>query len=44
MLEKRECKLIKKEQLKDNIFKFSVEAADMIKEAKPRTICGNTSK
>lgn len=32
---KAECKLIKKEKLKENIFKFSVQADEMVKEAKP---------
>lgn len=32
------CKLVKKEQLKDNIYKFGVEAEEIIKSAKPRTI------
>lgn len=32
---KKECKLVKKEQLKENIFKFSVEAKEVVKEAKP---------
>lgn len=32
------CKLVKKEQLKDDIYKFSVEANEIAKCAKPRTI------
>ncbi len=32
------CKLIKKEKLKEDIYKFSIEAKDIVKNAKPRTI------
>lgn len=32
------CKLVKKEKLKEDIFKFSVESEEMAKNAKPRTI------
>lgn len=36
-------KLVKKEKLKKDIFKFSVEAKEIAKDAKPRTIFGNKS-
>lgn len=32
------CKLVKKEQLKSDIYKFGVEAEEIAKTAKPRTI------
>lgn len=32
------CKLVEKEALKPDIFKFSVEAEEIAKSAKPRTI------
>lgn len=32
------CKLVKKEKLKDDIYKFSVEAEEIAKTTKPRTI------
>lgn len=32
------CKLIKKEMLKPDIFKFVIEAEEIAKTAKPRTI------
>ncbi len=32
------CKLIKKERLKDDIYKFEIEAKEIAKNAKPRTI------
>lgn len=32
------CKLVKKEALKKDIFKFSVESEDIARDAKPRTI------
>ena len=38
------CKLVKKEKLKEDIFKFSVESKEIASTAKPRTILGNKSK
>lgn len=35
------CKLIKKEQLKDDIYKFVVEAPEIANIAMPRTIFRN---
>lgn len=32
------CKLLKKEKLAENIYKFSVQAEEIAKNAKPRTI------
>ena len=32
------CKLVKKEALKEDIYKFEVEAEEIAKSAKPRTI------
>ena len=32
------CQLLKKEKLTENIYKFSVEAEEIAKNAKPRTI------
>ena len=32
------CKLVKKEALKDDIYKFSVKSEEIAKNAKPRTI------
>lgn len=37
------CKLVKKEQLKGNIFKFGVEVGEELKNALPRTIYRNKS-
>ncbi len=37
------CKLVKKEKLKEDIFKFSVEAKEIANTAKPRTILRNKS-
>jgi len=37
MAEQVFAKLIKKEQLKPDIYKFSVKADEMVKQAKPRT-------
>jgi len=33
-----ECKLIKKEELTEGIYKFTVEAEEIAKTAKPRAI------
>lgn len=35
------CKLVKKEQLKSDIFKFGVEVGEELKNALPRTIYRN---
>ncbi len=35
------CKLVKKEQLKDDIFKFGVEVGEELKNSLPRTIYRN---
>lgn len=35
------CKLLKKEKLAEDIYKFTVEAGDISKTAKPRTIFRN---
>ena len=32
------CKLVKKEKLKEDIFKFSLDAKEIASTAKPRTI------
>lgn len=32
------CKLIKKEKLKEDIYKFEIESKEIAKSAKPRTI------
>ena len=32
------CKLLKKEKLKDDIYKFTVDAKEIVNLAKPRTI------
>lgn len=32
------CKLVKKEKLKSDIYKFGVEAEEIAKSAKPRTV------
>lgn len=32
------CKLLKKEKLQDGIYKFTIEAEEVAKNAKPRTI------
>ena len=37
------CKLIKKTKLKSDIYKFKVEAEEIAKTAKPRTIFRNKS-
>lgn len=35
------CKLVKKEKLKEDIFKFSIESEEIAKTAKARTIFRN---
>lgn len=35
------CKLIKKEKLKEDIYKFYVESEEIARTASPRTIFGN---
>lgn len=37
------CKLIKKEKLKSDIYKFEIEAPEIAKQANPRTISRNKS-
>lgn len=37
------CKLIKKEMLKDDIYKFVIEAPEIASKALPRTILRNKS-
>jgi len=32
------CKLVKKEQLKEDIYKFSIDSKEIAKDAKPRTV------
>lgn len=37
------CKLVKKEKLKENIYKFSLDAKEIASTAKPRTILRDKS-
>lgn len=39
----KKCKLVKKERLKDDIYKFSVKSEEIAKVALPRTIFRNKS-
>lgn len=32
------CKLLKKEKLKDDIYKFTIDAKEIVNDSKPRTI------
>lgn len=37
------CKLVKKERLKEDIYKFSIKSKEIAESAKPRTILRNKS-
>lgn len=39
----QKCKLVKKEKLKEDIFKFSIKSKEIAENAKPRTILRNKS-
>ena len=38
------CKLVKKEKLKEDLYKFSIEAEEIAKTAKPRAISRDKGK
>ena len=40
----KKCKLVKKEKLNSSIFKFTLDAEEIAKDAMPRTIYRNKSK